>query len=82
MNLKPEKCDFVSKFIEEPYNNEKFPKENFPFQYKVDVKLCEKFEYWSSVFMSILVDLAFKNQGYGFLAEIRILYLPLFNVKI
>ncbi len=57
-------CDFVSKFIEEPYNNEKFPKENFPFQYKVDVKLCEKFEYWSSVFMSILVDLAFKNQGY------------------
>jgi len=57
-------CDFVSKFIDNPYNDDKFPKENFPHQYKVDVKLGENFENWAPIFMSILVDLAFKHQGY------------------
>ena len=57
-------CDFMSKFIDEPYKNDKFPKQNFPYQYQVDRKIDEKFEYWCPVFMSMLVNLAFETQGY------------------
>ena len=57
-------CDFVSKFIDEPYKNDKFPKQNFPYQYQVDRKIDEKFEYWCPVFMSMLINLAFETQGY------------------
>ena len=57
-------CDFMSKFIDEPYKNDKFPKQNFPYQYKVDRKIDEKFEYWCPVFMSMLINLAFETQGY------------------
>jgi len=57
-------CDFMSKFIDEPYKNDKFPKQNFPYQFKVDRKIDEKFEYWCPVFMSMLINLAFQTQGY------------------
>ena len=57
-------CDFMSKFIDEPYKNDKFPKQNFPYQYQVDRKIDEKFEYWCPVFMSMLINLAFETQGY------------------
>ena len=57
-------CDFVSKFIDNPYTNDKFLKENFPYQYKVDRNIDEKFEYWCPVFMSMLIELAFEKQGH------------------
>ena len=58
-------CDFMSKFNDCPYENEdKFPRSNFPYQFKVDRKIDEKFNTWAPVFASLLVDLAFKTQGH------------------
>lgn len=58
-------CDFMSKFVIDPYNNEeKFPKSNFPYQFKIDTKIDDKFEYWAPVLMSMLVNRAFETGGY------------------
>jgi len=57
-------CDFMSKFNDAPYQNEdKFPKINFPYQYLIDKKIDEKFEIWSPVFASILVNIAYETEG-------------------
>ena len=57
-------CDFMSKFLESPYNDEeKFPKADYPYQYKVDKHIDEKFGKWAPVLASILVEIAFKNKG-------------------
>lgn len=57
-------CDFQSKFLENPYENEvEFPKSEFPYQYKLNKKLDEKFEEWAPVFMGMLVELAYEKQG-------------------
>ena len=57
-------CDFMSKFNDNPYEDEdKFPKSNFPFQFKIDRQLDKKFNIWAPVLASILVDLSFKNEG-------------------
>ena len=57
-------CDFMSKFNDSPYiNEEKFPKENFPYQYLIDKKIDEKFEIWAPILMSMLVNIAFESQG-------------------
>ena len=57
-------CDFESKFLENPYNDEdKFPKENYPYQYKIDKNIDNKFDIWAPVLMSMLVDMSYKNQG-------------------
>ena len=54
-------CDFKSKFTENPYDD--FPEENYPYQYKIDKKLTEKFKIWAPIFASMLVELAFEKQG-------------------
>jgi P4 family phage/plasmid primase-like protien len=56
-------CDFKSKFLENPDNDDNFPKDEFPYQYKLDKKIDKKFKEWSSVFMSMLVNLAYKLGG-------------------
>jgi len=57
-------CDFMSKFLEDPYGDEdKFPKENYPHQYKIDKNIDEKFDVWAPVLMSMLVDMSYKDQG-------------------
>ena len=56
-------CDFMSKFTEDPYNNSKFPNDNFPYQFDIDKKIDEKFEVWAPVLMSMLVKLAFETNG-------------------
>ena len=56
-------CDFMSKFLPNPYEDPKFPSQEFPFQFKLDKKLPEKFKLWAPVLLSILVDLAYKFQG-------------------
>ena len=57
-------CDFMSKFTDKPYENlEKFPRENFPYQYQIDTKIDEKFESWAPVFISMLCNIAFETQG-------------------
>ena len=57
-------CDYVSKFLENPYEDEeKFPKEDYPYQYPVDKHIDEKFNIWAPVLASLLVEIAFKKKG-------------------
>ena len=57
--------DFVSKFVDRPYMMpEKFPRDNFPYQYEIDRKIEEKFVNWAPVLASMLVELAFKTNGH------------------
>ena len=57
-------CDFISKFLENPYQDElKFPKDEFPYQYAKDKNIDQKFNEWGPIFMSMLVDISYKNQG-------------------
>tara|TARA_B100001769_G_scaffold247249_1_gene218186 strand:- start:1893 stop:4739 length:2847 start_codon:yes stop_codon:yes gene_type:complete len=57
-------CDFMSKFLDNPYDNEdKFPKESFPHQYKIDKNIDTKFDKWAPILMSMLVKKSFENQG-------------------
>ena len=57
-------CDFQSKFVEEPYSDElKFPKEHYPYQYKIDKKLDSKFAEWAPLFVAKLVEIGFNTKG-------------------
>ena len=56
-------CDFMSKFLENPYMDEEISKENYPYQYKIDKNIDQKFDIWAPVLMSMLVDISYKNQG-------------------
>jgi len=56
--------DFMSKFLENPYEDEiKFPRSECPYQFPLDRKIEEKFDEWVPVFMSILVQKAYENLG-------------------
>lgn len=57
------KVDFMSKFTSNPYNDPKFPVEDYPHQFTIDTKIDEKFKIWAPVFLSILVDTAYRTQG-------------------
>ena len=57
-------CDFMSKFLENPYEDEeKFPKEDYPYQYEMDKHIDEKFAAWAPVLASILVNITFETMG-------------------
>ena len=57
-------CDFKSKFLENPYENEtEFPNDQFPFQFPLNRSLDERFDKWAPVLASMLVDLAVKTNG-------------------
>lgn len=57
-------CDFKSKFNENPYEDEvHFPREEYPYQYKVNKKLAKQFPVWAPVLMSMLVEKAFQTDG-------------------
>ena len=57
-------CDFKAKFLENPYGDEeKFPREEYPYQYVMDKKIDEKFNKWAPVLASMLVDMTYKHQG-------------------
>ena len=55
--------DFVSKFLELPYEDTKFSKEDYPYQFKMDKKIDAKFAQWVHVFMSMLVDISYEKKG-------------------
>ena len=58
------KVDFKSIFIEKPYEDEeRYPREQYPYQFPVDKNIIQKFTQWAPVFMSMLVDLAKKTCG-------------------
>ena len=57
-------CDFKSKFTECPYEDEnKFPEVYYPYQYKIDKRLEDKFVEWAPIFMALLVEQAYVRQG-------------------
>ena len=57
-------CDFMSKFLENPYQDEeKFPKEDYPYQYEIDKHIDEKFDNWAPVLASMLVNITFEKMG-------------------
>jgi len=57
-------AEFMSKFMENPYNDlDKFPKENFPYQFSIDKRIDEKFTEWAPVLMHMLVNIAFETKG-------------------
>ena len=56
--------DFMSKFLEKPYEDEiKFPKSEYPYQYPIDKHIDAKFEKWAPVLASMLVEITFRNKG-------------------
>ena len=57
------KVDFESKFTDKPYNDPNFPERDYPHQFQVDTKIDEKFQEWAPIFLSMLVDIAYKTQG-------------------
>lgn len=57
------KVDFESKFTKNPYNDPKFPTKEYPYQFELDPKIDEKFEYWAPVLLAMLVEIAYKTQG-------------------
>ena len=57
------KVDFLSKFTDNPYEDKKFPADEYKYQFKIDQKLDEKFKSWAPVMLSMLVEIAFKTQG-------------------
>ena len=57
-------CDFKSKFIENPYEDEvHFPKDEYPYQYKVDVELKQQFSKWAPILAAMLVEKAYQTKG-------------------
>ena len=57
-------CDFMSKFLEKPYEDEdKFPKEDYPYQYPIDKHIDEKFNNWAPVLASMLVNITYEKLG-------------------
>jgi P4 family phage/plasmid primase-like protien len=55
--------DFVSKMLDKPYEDPKFPKSEFPYQFPLDKNLDKKFDSWAPVLMTLLVEQAYKLQG-------------------
>jgi P4 family phage/plasmid primase-like protien len=56
--------DFMSKFLDNPYEDDiKFPKSECPYQYPLDKKLEERFDSWAPVFMAALVQRTYENLG-------------------
>ncbi len=56
-------CPFKSKFTANPGNDPKFSLEDYPYQFKIDKNLDEKFERWAPVFAAMLVEIAYDTQG-------------------
>lgn len=51
--------DFESLFTEKPVSDDA----DKPYQYKLDKNIKEKFDVWKPIFMSMMVDIAFKTNG-------------------
>ena len=57
------KVDFQSKFTDKPFEDPRFPCEEYPYQFEIDTKIDEKFKKWAPVLLSILVNIAYRTQG-------------------
>ena len=57
------KVDFQSKFTDKPFEDLRFPRDEYPYQFEIDTKIDEKFKKWAPVLLSILVNIAYRTQG-------------------
>ena len=55
--------DFKAKFMPNPFQDERFPREECEWQFQVDTELDQKFPQWAPVLMAKLVHMAFELQG-------------------
>ena len=53
----------MSVFLENPYQDPMFSKEDYPYQYLLDKNLANNFDEWAPVLMAMLVDIAYEKQG-------------------
>jgi P4 family phage/plasmid primase-like protien len=58
-----QQIEHVSKFIDNPYEDEMFSREDYPYQFKKDKNLKDKFDAWAPVMLSMLVDIAYRTNG-------------------
>jgi P4 family phage/plasmid primase-like protien len=58
-----QQIDHPSKFIDNPYADEMFSKDDYPYQFKKDKNLKDRFDSWAPVMLSMLVDIAYKTKG-------------------
>ena len=57
-------CDFQSKFLDKPYENEvDFPRKKYPYQFKCVKDIDSRFEKWAPYLASMLVKIAFEIDG-------------------
>ena len=56
-------CDYQSKFLEKPYEDEKFPRSEYPYQFPLDKDIDKKFDIWAPVFIAYLVKMSYELQG-------------------
>ena len=57
-------CDFESKFLEKPFQDElHFPREHYPHQFPLDKRIDRNFDKWAPVFASMLVSKAYETEG-------------------
>ena len=56
-------CGFEAKFLESPYEDDRFPMSEFPHQFKIDKRIEDRFGDWAPVFMGLLVKRAYKSGG-------------------
>jgi len=58
------KVDFNSKFLQNPYEDEdNFPRDQYPHQFKLDKNIDQKFSKWAPAFMAMLVNMAYELRG-------------------
>lgn len=55
--------DFLSKFTDKPYAGD-FSREEYPYQFPIDENLKDKLTTWAPVFMSILIERAYRTEGF------------------
>lgn len=55
--------DYLSKFTSKPYEGE-FSREEYPYQFPIDENLKDKLPTWAPVLMSLLVERAYKTEGF------------------
>lgn len=55
--------DYVSKFLDNPYTDPRFPETEFPYQFQLNKRLEDKFERWAPVLASRLVARALETNG-------------------
>jgi hypothetical protein len=60
----------MSKFTKNPFNDPKYPKDQYPYQFKIDPDLGNKFEIWAPVMLSMLVEIAYETMGHVEIVEV------------